>query len=218
MLAPPGQHRIEQQPDELQCEVFEGERRTVKQLEQPQPLVELHQRSHRRVAEPFIGYLGKPPQLVGGKVVARKQRNEPGRELGIGQAGIVPQNRFPKRRQPVRHVKSAIPGQAGQKHLYEREGGRRGAGIAGTEIAQGSLPIEMWSLSPLPRPRNPTRVWSKEFQMAHRTVGPSLVSTRGLTGRERAPSACRAAGPRPPVAASHILAELRTVRGPACRA
>ena len=98
----------------------------MKQLEQPQPLVELHQRSHRRVTKPVISRLCKPPQLVGRKVVAGEQRNNPGREFGVGQAGIVSQGRFPELRQPVRDVEPAILGKAGQKHLCERKGRWRG--------------------------------------------------------------------------------------------
>ena len=42
-------------PDQLQRQILEGQGRAVKQLQQPEPLVELHQRRHRRVRETAIG-------------------------------------------------------------------------------------------------------------------------------------------------------------------
>ena len=58
------QHRIEHRPDQLQRQILEGEGRPVKQLEQPEALVELHQRGHRGMAEPAIGRGGEPLQLA----------------------------------------------------------------------------------------------------------------------------------------------------------
>ena len=55
MLAPPRQRRVEQRADQLQRQILEREGRPVKQLHQPQPLVELHQRRHRGMAKAAIG-------------------------------------------------------------------------------------------------------------------------------------------------------------------
>ena len=64
MLVPSRQHRVEHRPDELQREILEGKRRPMKQLEQPQPLVELNQRHHRGPSKPAIGRRCEPPQLI----------------------------------------------------------------------------------------------------------------------------------------------------------
>src|SRR5271163_3747846 len=45
------QRRIEQWPHKLQCQILEREGRSVKQLQQPQPFVDLHQRGYRAMAE-----------------------------------------------------------------------------------------------------------------------------------------------------------------------
>ena len=70
MLAAPRQHRVEHQPDELQRQILERQGRAVKQFEQPEPLVELHQRRHRRVRERAIGPRRERPQFVGVKLPA----------------------------------------------------------------------------------------------------------------------------------------------------
>ena len=61
MLGAPGQRRIEQQPNKLQCQILEGKGRPVEQLQQPQALVKLHQRGHRGMAEFAIGLHREPP-------------------------------------------------------------------------------------------------------------------------------------------------------------
>ena len=75
------------------------------------------------MAEPGKGRLGKPPQLIGRKVLTGEQRDKPGRELGIGQARIILQGRRAELGQSFWHVEAPILGETGQKHLYEREGG-----------------------------------------------------------------------------------------------
>ena len=56
-------------PDELQRQILEGERRAVEQLEQPQPLVELHQRRHRGM----VGTCHRRPRSAGAVRPASKR-------------------------------------------------------------------------------------------------------------------------------------------------
>src|SRR5207302_546205 len=65
MLAAPRQHRIEQQPDELQGKVLEGERRAVEQLQEPEPPVELHQGRDCGMTEIAVGGSAQPVQFGG---------------------------------------------------------------------------------------------------------------------------------------------------------
>jgi hypothetical protein len=46
-----GEELLEQQPEQLERDVLEGERRAVEQLEQPVLMVELDQRGDRGVAK-----------------------------------------------------------------------------------------------------------------------------------------------------------------------
>ena len=79
---------LEQQAEQLQRDVLERQRRAVEQLEQPVPLVELHQRGHRGVGEAAVGLrctarAARPRR----QAVADERRHDPRGELGIGQPG-----------------------------------------------------------------------------------------------------------------------------------
>ena len=134
MLMPARQHGIEQPPDQLQRQILEGERRAVEQLQQPQPLVQLNQRRHRRMAEGAVGGVGQLAQFGSGKRVARKQGHDSRRELGIGQPGQAAQRRRVEFRQGFGHKQPAILREAGEQHVLEGIGRRHGPGIAGTEV------------------------------------------------------------------------------------
>jgi hypothetical protein len=129
-LAAPRQRRIKELPQQLQRQILEGEGRSVKQLQQPQIVVELDQRRHRLVAKPGIGRLAQPAQLAGRKAVAGEEADDAGREIGIRQAAHL---RQVERRQRFRHVQPAILGEAGQQHVLEGMGRRLGPGIAGRQ-------------------------------------------------------------------------------------
>ena len=110
----------------------------MKQFQQPDPLVELHQRRDRRVREPAIGPRRKRPQFVKGEAPGREQPDDAGGEFRIRQTGEIAQSVAADRRQPFRNVKSAILGETGEQHLVERaESGRR-PGIACAQIAHAA--------------------------------------------------------------------------------
>src|SRR5207247_1042428 len=119
MLARSGEHRLQQQTDELQCKILEGERRPVKQFEQPEPGVELHQRRNCQMAKPVIGSGRDVSQLGTGKVIAGKEGNEAGGKLAVGEAGVTAQGCLIELGQLARQVESAIRGEAGEKNLRE---------------------------------------------------------------------------------------------------
>ena len=131
-LAAPRQRRIEQMTEQLQRQILERQRRPVKQLQQPQPLVELDQRRHRRVAEPGIGRLAHPAHFAGPEAVAGEEADDPRRQIGIGKTG---ERRQIELRQRLGHVKSAILGEPGEQHVLEGQTRRLRPGIAGREIA-----------------------------------------------------------------------------------
>jgi hypothetical protein len=134
MLGAARQDRVEHQPDELQREVLEGQGRAVEQLEQPQPLVELHQRRHRRVPEDAIGARRRLTQLGGGEAVAGEQPDDAGRQLGIGQPGPAAQRLRVERRQPLGHEQPAVAGEPGEQHLVEPAGCRSRPRISGAQV------------------------------------------------------------------------------------
>ena len=135
MLAAPRQRGIEQPPHQLQRQILEGQRRAVKQLQQPQPLVQLHERRHGGMAERAVGTPGQPGQFLARKCLAGKERQDLRRQLGIGPPGKAGQLRCAQFRQGFRDKQPAIIREAGEQDLLEGVGGRRGPGIAGTEIA-----------------------------------------------------------------------------------
>ena len=91
----------------------------MKQLQQPQPLVELHQRGHRGMAKAAVGLRCHPPQLIRRKRVTGEERHDLPGQLGIRQPGMATQRVLPEGGQMVRHVKAAIRGEPGQQHLVE---------------------------------------------------------------------------------------------------
>ena len=135
LLAAPRQRGIEQPPNQLQRQILEGKRRAVKQLQQPQPLVQLHERRHGGMAERAVGAPGQPRQFLARECLAGKERHDLRRQLGIGPPGKAGQLRCAQFRQGFRHKQPAIIREAGEQGLLEGVGGRRGPGIAGTEIA-----------------------------------------------------------------------------------
>ena len=156
LLAPPRQRRVEQLADELQRQILEGQGRAVKQLEEPQPPVDLHQRGHRGMAKPAIGRLRHRPQLGRRERLAGEQRHDLGGKLGIGQAGKTPQRRRVERRQMVRHIEPAILGKPGEQHVLERKGAGLRPRVAGAQVAHGiGRDQHRPNLSPLHGHRNP---------------------------------------------------------------
>ena len=138
---PPLQHRVEHLPDELQRQILEGEGRPVKQLEEPQPLVDLHQRRHRPMPEPLIRSFRQRTKPGRRKCVAGEEPDDPGSNLSIGKAGIAAQGFGIERRQPIRHIEPAILGEARQQHRLERQGAGQSPRVAGAQVLHKSGPI-----------------------------------------------------------------------------
>src|SRR5207247_5979987 len=62
-LAAPRQRCVEEQAQELQRQILERQRRSVKQLEEPQIAIELDQRRDRVMAESAVGGRAQPAQF-----------------------------------------------------------------------------------------------------------------------------------------------------------
>ena len=142
VLAAPGQDRIEHRPDQLQRQILEGEGRPMKELEEPEVLVELYQRGHRGMAEPAIGRGGELLQFAGREGVAGEQSDDVGGDLGIGQAGKTG-NASGQPGHPIRHVEPAILRETGDQHLRKGAGRRRSARVAGAEITHHTGPVSV---------------------------------------------------------------------------
>ena len=96
----------------------------MEQLHQPQPLVELHQRRHRRWWKP--PYARRTAGAVRrAEAVAGEQRDDPGRQLGIGEPGQRSQRRHRRAAAGVGHVQPTVLGEPGEQDLVEGMGDRR---------------------------------------------------------------------------------------------
>ncbi len=105
----------------------------MKELEQPEALVELHQRGHRGMAEPAIGRGGELLQFAWRESVAGEQGDDAGGDLGIRQAGKAG-NVGGQPGHPFRHIEPAILRETREQHFRKRAGRRRSARVAGAEV------------------------------------------------------------------------------------
>ena len=107
------QHPLEQASDQLQGKILEGQGRAVKQLEQPEVLVELLQGGDRRVTEAGIGL----PDQLGKRIFDHRSGNEgadhPLGQLGVGEAGEGGDLAVRENRPGLGQVEAAVPSQAG---------------------------------------------------------------------------------------------------------
>src|SRR6266436_3398272 len=107
------------------------------------------------MAEAAIGGLGQPAQLGGGEGLAGEQRDDPRRQLGIGQPGEAAQRRRVERRQRLWHIEPTVLGKASQQYLLEAGGGRLRPSVAGTQITHAPETIERAGLPQPARPKTP---------------------------------------------------------------
>jgi hypothetical protein len=106
----------------------------VKELKQPKLVVKLDQRRHGRMSEPAIRCGRKPLQVGRWERVVRKQRDQIRSKVRVRQTGIPAQSCSIEIRHDVRDIKSAILGEAGEQHVFERETSRLWVRIASAEI------------------------------------------------------------------------------------
>ena len=78
---------IHQPAKELHCQVLEGERRTVKQLEHEVVHAELHERGDRRVTEVAVGLARHAGEIVRGNGVADERADHVDRDFGVRAPG-----------------------------------------------------------------------------------------------------------------------------------
>jgi hypothetical protein len=130
-LAAPGQHMVEQAPQDLHRHVLEGQGRPVKQLEEPDLPVELLQGRDGGVIEAGVGLGEDPVQFVVGNGAADEGPRDARRQLGIVQPGQRPDLLGAELRPSFRQIEAAVPGQARQQHLLEVEyrGGTPGGDV-----------------------------------------------------------------------------------------
>jgi len=137
MLTSPSQHLIEQQPNRLQCEILEGEGGPVKKLEQPEPLVKLHQGCDGSMAKSAVGCCRELPQVAGGRVISGEERDYAGRHLRVRKADTASQESHAELGKPIRDIKSAILGEAGKHRLCEGKCDGLGVRVAAADVTHG---------------------------------------------------------------------------------
>ena len=115
-----GQHVVEQQPDELQGDVLERQRRAVEQLGQPLAVVDLHQWHDGGMAERRVRAVAQGVEVDGVEVVTDERPDHGGGRVGVGGAArehVVGGERRPR----LGHVQPAVARQARQEHVGEAE-------------------------------------------------------------------------------------------------
>ncbi len=101
---------IHQAGQELHRQILEGERGPVKQLQHERIRGELHQRRHRRMAEPVISVMRHAGEFR--SPAGYKPRDYFAGDIGIGAAGESRHCRGVDRRPRLGHVEAAIVRQA----------------------------------------------------------------------------------------------------------
>ena len=132
-LAARRQHMIHQPRQKLHGDVFERQRRTVKQFERERIDAELRQRRHRRVAEAAIGLARHAGEVGVGDGVAGEKPDHLDGDFGIRPAGKAEDGLRRKLRPRVRHIKAAVAGKAREHHFGKAE---RGGFAPGGDVTQ----------------------------------------------------------------------------------
>ena len=117
------QRMVHQPRQKLHGHVFEGQRRPVKELERKRIHPELRQRDHRRMAEGAVGLACHAGEIGVGDRITGEQPDHLQRHLGIGPAGEAGYGAGIDLRPGVRHIKSAVAGEAREHDFGEAERG-----------------------------------------------------------------------------------------------
>ena len=128
------QHVLEQQPDQLQREILERQRRPVEELQQPFVGTQLLERGDGGVRETRIGLLGQPRQILLDHRAGDKRRHHFGGEARVVEAGEGGQVGGAELRPGFRHIETAVGGKTRQQDIVKAE---RRRPAAGGDIAQG---------------------------------------------------------------------------------
>ena len=110
---------LEQQPEQLQGDVLERERRPVEQLQQPLIWPELAQRRNRNVIEAGIRACDQLTQLGRAEVVAHEWRQEPRRDLLVRRALQRREVVALEARPALGQIQPAVAGEPGEQGLLE---------------------------------------------------------------------------------------------------
>ena len=110
--------------NQLHREVFERQRRTMKQLKQEMPRSQLHQWRAGIVAKTCIGLCDEISEYLVGKRITNKRAHDAVCNFFVGQPMHRPDLSVAQRRDRFRHIKPAVPGQARQHRIFKSK--RRG--------------------------------------------------------------------------------------------
>ena len=99
---------FEQQPEQLQGDILEGERRAVEQFEQPVAFVQLRQGRYSGVSEATIGLLAQLAQTLLCQAFAYERCHDLRREFGIRQTAKSRDFFCRKARPFLRHIQAAV--------------------------------------------------------------------------------------------------------------
>ena len=112
---------LEQQPQQLQRNIFESQRRPMEQFEQIILMIELDQRRHCAMGETAIGSLAEGEQTLWCKAVAHERLHNARRQFGIAQPAHCSDLFMRELRPLAGHIKPAIAGQPSQCHTGKIE-------------------------------------------------------------------------------------------------
>jgi hypothetical protein len=121
-----GERFIHQRREQLQREVFEGERWTVEQFEKPAVRTQFSERRDAGVVEFCVSFARVAvDRLV--PIAIGEEREDRRREIGIAQL-LPAQPGEVEARPGLRHVEAAVRRGTGQQDVFERDRGRSSAG------------------------------------------------------------------------------------------
>src|SRR6266702_4652912 len=104
------QHVIREAREQLHREIFEGESRTVEELEHAR--IELRERRDSRMPKVAIGFTCHTGEIGLGNSIADKWAKHLDRNLGVRLAGEASDRRTVERWPTLGHIESAVAGEA----------------------------------------------------------------------------------------------------------
>jgi hypothetical protein len=123
-LAADRERMIHQPGEELHRQILEGERRSVKELQQESIGADLRERRHGGMTECPIGFTRHPSEIGFGDRAADERTHDLDRNLRIGPAREARDGLAIESRPRFGHVKAAIAGEPRERDLHKAE--RRG--------------------------------------------------------------------------------------------
>jgi aspartate racemase len=127
-LAALRQDVVHQAREELHRHVFEGERRSVKELQQVVVRTDLNERRDSGVTEAGIGIVEHAGEGGVGDLAASEGADDLKGDIGIGAAGEIGQLAARQLRPALRQVEAAVAGETGENDVAEAQNRRFAAG------------------------------------------------------------------------------------------